>query len=223
MIRQEYISVNRIPIAPAFNTAQRDYNSSMNLQRWESNLAYSPKIISLGGSSVFFFEVQIRQNWTRDKNAKLQRDNELSFCLYCKFIDYEYIQSDSRHMFYDCQIAKRLFKNLSNISRAALGHNFDLSLQNIIFLQGSLPSKKNAKKVMIDLHKCTLHTLQKISLSENRLNDIAINQKNYKNLITTVFANRSINRCEKLYDQVLDAIFTSFKSKGLMDMYLRLQ
>ena len=162
MIRQEFINTNKIPNAPAYNTAQRDYNIPMNLRKWESNLAYSPKIIALGGSSAFFFKVQIRQNWTRVKNAKTYREEELSFCLNCKFIDDEDIQSDSKHMFYDCQIAKRLFKILSNISNIALEHNFDQSLQNILFLQGSLPTEKNAKKVLIDLHICTLHTLQKL-------------------------------------------------------------
>ena len=126
-------------------------------------------------------------------------------------------------MFYDCQIAKRLFKILSNISNIALEHNFDQSLQNILFLQGSLPTDKNAKKVLIDLHICTLHTLQKISLSETIVNDIAIDQIFYKNLITTVYANRSINRCEQIYNQVLIAVYMSFKSKGLMSSYMRLQ
>ena len=223
MIMQEHIDINKIPIAPAYRTAQRDYNITMDLRKWESNLAYSPKIIALGGSSAFFYKVQIRQNWTRVKNSKTYRDEELALCLNCKFINDEELESDSKHAFYDCQIAKRLFKILSNISIVALEHIFDHSPQNIIFLQGSLPSDKDAKKVLIDLHICTLHTLQKISLSETLLNDIAIERIFYKNLITTVYANKSINRCEQIYNQVLDAIYMSFKTIGLMNLYMRTQ
>ena len=101
MIRRKYMHDNNIPIAPAYITAQRDYGVNMDLKRWEQNLNYTPKIIALAGSSAFYYKVQIRQNWSREKNVKTAQNADLSFCLYCE----DESLSNSHHMFVSCVMA----------------------------------------------------------------------------------------------------------------------
>ena len=103
-----------------------------------------------------------------------------------------------------------------------MNHDIEQSPANLIFLQGKLPSSKDERTALIDLHVCTLHTLQKLALSESRTRtEHASNEMSFRNLITTVFSNKSIDRAQQVYDQVLNSIFQVFKSKNIMDSFMR--
>ena len=216
MLRKQHIIDNKLPRAPAFITAQRDYNISMALQRWESNLTYTPRIIALPGTSSFYFKVQTRQNWSREKNAKTTQNPDLSICLNCD----DDCVSNSLHMFCECIIAQNLFKTLTKIVKLSMNHNLAQSPDSLIFMQGPRPSDKHERVALTDIQACTLHTLQKIALSDSRVTQYSANQMLHKNLITTVFANKSIERATHVYDTILETIFKVFKTRGVMQTYL---
>ena len=69
-------------------------------------------------------------------------------------------------MFVECIMAQKLFTILTKIVKIAMDHKIEQSPANLIFLQGKLPSSKDEKTALIDLHVFTLHTLQKLALSE---------------------------------------------------------
>ena len=152
LIRQSYIISNNIPTAPAFNTAQLDYGLNLNLQIWERNLLYTPKIIAMPGTSAFFFNVQIRQNWTRKKSSLIGQNEDLGLCQYCDDID---IVSDTKHMFFSCDMAIKIWKTVTKLFKKSINFDIDQSIEHLIFLQGSLPSDKHERKAAMDIHVAT--------------------------------------------------------------------
>ena len=187
----------------------------MDLKRWESNLSYTPKIIAFSGTSSFYFKVQIRQNWSREKNGKSTQNPDLSICLNCD----EDTVSNSLHMFCNCTLARNLFKILTKIVKLSMNHNLAQDPASLIFMQGPRPSCRQEKTVLTDLQACTLHTLQKLALSESRVTEYTANQMLHRNLITTVYSNRIIDRATHIYDIVLESIFKVFKTRKIMQTY----
>jgi hypothetical protein len=87
-------------------------------------------------------------------------------------------------------------------------------------MQGPRPSDKYERIALTDIQACTLHTLQKIALSDSRVTQYSASQMLHKNLITTVFANKSIERATHVYDIILETIFKVFRSRGVMQTYI---
>ena len=100
-----------------------------------------------------------------------------------------------------------------------MNHNLAQGPGSLIFMQGPRPSCKHERIVLTDIQACTLHTLQKVALSESRVTQYSASQMLHKNLITTVFANKTIDRATHIYDLVLEAIFKVFKSREIMQTY----
>ena len=216
LIRQDYIINNKIPTAPAYNTAQTDYGLNLNLQIWERNLHYTPKIIALPGTSAFFFKVQIRMNWTRKKASLIGQNNDLGLCNYGDEID---IVSDTKHMFYSCCMAIKIWKIITKLFKKSINFNLDQLVEHIIFLQGNLPVNKHEKKAVTDLHAATLHVLQKIALADSRLTDHSAYEVLYKSIITTIYSNKSICRSEHIYEKIINSLLCCFKSRNLINVF----
>ena len=145
LIRQDYIINNNVPTAPAYKTAQRDYGLNLNLQIWERNLHYTPKIIALPGTSAFYFKLLIRQNWTRKKASLIGQNNDLGMCNYCDEID---IISDLKHMFYGCCMAIKIWKIITKLFKKSINYNLDQSVEHLIFMQGNHPVNKHEKRLL---------------------------------------------------------------------------
>ena len=211
-----HISNNNIPTAPAYKTAQRDYNMNLNLKTWERNLSYASKIIALPGTSAFFYKLLIRQNWTKYKNSLACQNVELGICNYCEDID---TISNTRHMFYDCSVAIKIWEIVTKLFKKSINFSLDQSFEHLIFMQGKLPVNKNEKKAITDIHTVTLHSLQKIALADTRLTEHSAIQILYRSIITTIYANKVVGRNEHIFEKIINSLPCCFKSINLLEVF----
>ena len=122
-------------------------------------------------------------------------------------------------MFYECSVAVKIWEIVTKLFKKSINFSLDQSFEHLIFLQGKLPTNKNERKAITDIHTVALHSLQKIALSDTRLTEHSAIHILYKSIITTVYSNKVVGRNEHVFEKILNSLPCCFKTVNLIELF----